>query len=57
MRIFFLNWIIAKKEISDCKKIANVVTVAWNETYKGIVSDEFLDNLYKNEKQRAINLY
>ena len=52
-----MNYIIRKKERKDCADVAHVVTVAWNETYKGIVSDEFLDNLYKNEKQRAINLY
>ena len=52
-----MNWIIAKKEISDCKKIANVVTVAWNETYKGIVPDDFLEGLYLNEEQRTINSY
>lgn len=45
--------IIRRKEKKDCKDIAHIVTVAWNETYKGIVPDEFLNNLYKNEKQRA----
>ena len=37
--------------------MAHVVTVAWNETYKGLVSDEFLNGLYLNEEERAINSY
>ena len=43
-----MSYIIRKKERKDCKDIAQVVTVAWNETYKGIVPDEFLNNLYTN---------
>ena len=37
----------------DCKEVAHVVTVAWNETYRGIVSDAFLDNLSSNEEERS----
>ena len=48
---------IRKKERRDCADVAHVVTVAWNETYRGIVSDEFLDNLYNNEEERAKNSY
>lgn len=50
-----MSYIIRKRQQKDCNDIANVVTVAWNETYKGIVSDEFLANLHKNKEQRAIN--
>ena len=49
-----MSYIIRKKERKDCKDIAHVVTVAWNETYKGIVPDEFLNNLYTNEEQRPL---
>ena len=28
-----MSYIIRKKERKDCKEIAHVVTVAWNETY------------------------
>ncbi len=28
-----MSYIIRKKERKDCKDIAQVVTVAWNETY------------------------
>ena len=52
-----MNYIIRKKEKDDCFQVAHVVTVAWNETYRGIVPDEFLDNLYLNEKERAENSY
>ena len=52
-----MNYTIRKKERKDCSDVAHVVTVAWNETYKGIVPDEFLNNLYLNEKERATNSY
>lgn len=52
-----MEYIIRKKKREDCTTVAHIVTVAWNETYKGIVPDEFLDNLYKNEKERATNSY
>ena len=29
------NYLIRKKEQKDCKGIARVVTISWNETYKG----------------------
>ena len=50
-----MNYKIRKKERKDCAGIARVITVAWNETYRGIVSDEFLDSLYINEEVRAQN--
>ncbi len=52
-----MNYIIRKKERKDCDGIARVVTTAWNETYKGIVPDEFLDNLKENEEERIKNSY
>lgn len=48
-----MNFLIRKKERKDCFDVAHVVTVAWNETYRGIVPDEFLDNLYLNEEKRG----
>ena len=36
-----MNYLIRKKEKKDCKDVAHVVTIAWNETYKGIVPDSF----------------
>lgn len=48
-----MNYIIRKMEKEDCAKIAHVVTLAWNETYKGIVPDSFLEELKTNEKERS----
>jgi ribosomal protein S18 acetylase RimI-like enzyme len=52
-----MEYKIRKKERKDCAEVAHVVTVAWNETYKGIVPDEFLKGLYLNEEQRANDAY
>ena len=48
-----MNYSIRKKEKKDCKDVAHVVTIAWNETYKGIVPDSFLEELKYNENERA----
>jgi len=48
-----MNYIIRRRKIEDCKSVAHVVTVAWNETYKGIVPDWFLEELKNNEDERA----
>ena len=52
-----MNYIIRKGERKDCFGIAHVVTVAWNETYQGIVPNDFLENLKNDEKERAKALY
>lgn len=52
-----MEYKIRKQERDDCGEIAHIVTISWNETYKGIVLDEFLDNLNKNEKERAKNCF
>ncbi len=52
-----MDYKIRKKERKDCADVAHIVTVAWNETYRGIVPDDFLDNLYANEEERAKNAY
>lgn len=48
-----MGFFIRRREKGDCKAIAHVVTVAWNETYKGIVPDWFLKELEANEPKRA----
>ena len=48
-----MDYIIRKMNKNDCFSVAKIVTTAWNETYRGIVNDEFLDNLYLNEQERA----
>lgn len=52
-----MDYIIRKMNKNDCFSVAKIVTTAWNETYRGIVNDEFLDNLYLNEQERANNFY
>ena len=48
-----MRYLIRKRTKEDCKEIAHVVTVGWNETYKGIVPDWFLEELKKNEEERT----
>ena len=48
-----MEYVIRRKEQKDCYAVAHVVTVAWQETYRGIVNDEFLDNLPNTEKERG----
>ena len=52
-----MKYLIRKRIREDCKAIAHVVTVAWNETYKGIVPDFFLEELKINEENRAKKSY
>jgi len=52
-----MDYKIRKKERNDCAAVDHVVTIAWNETYKGIVPDDFLNNLYLNENERSANSY
>lgn len=47
-----MNYLIRKRTKEDCKGIAHVVTIAWNETYKGIVPEWFLEELKNNEEER-----
>lgn len=51
-----MNYVIRRRTKEDCKAIAHVVTVGWNETYKGIVPDYFLEELKTNEEERANNM-
>ena len=52
-----MDYLIRKIKREDTKSISHVVTVAWNETYKGIVPDDFLEELKHNESERANNFY
>jgi len=44
-----MKYLIRRRNKNDCKDIAHIVTVSWNETYKGIVPDWFLEELKNNE--------
>ncbi len=48
-----MNYKIRRSERNDCFAIAHVVTIAWQETYRGIINDEFLDNLPHTEHNRG----
>ena len=50
-----MDYNIRKMEKRDCMSVAHVITIAWNETYKGIIDDDILNNLYSNEEERANN--
>ena len=52
-----MDYIIRKREQKDCKEIAHIVTLEWNRTYKGLVPDASLKELYQNEEERAIRSY
>ncbi len=45
-----MNYLIRRKTKEDCAPVVHVATVAWNETYKGIVDDDFLNKLYETEE-------
>lgn len=49
--------LIRKIKREDTKAISHVVTISWNETYKGIVPDAYLEELKHNEEERANNFY
>ena len=48
-----MQYLIRESKKSDSYDIMHVVTLAWNETYKGIVPDDFLNELKKNEQMRG----
>ena len=48
-----MEYKIRRRTKDNCLSIARVVTVGWNETYKGIVPDWFLEELKTNEQERA----
>ena len=48
-----MEYIIRRRTKEDCKAIAHVVTIAWNETYQGIVPNWFLERLKNNENERT----
>lgn len=47
---------VRKIEKEDCVFISKITTVSWNETYRGIVPNEFLDELFVNEEDRINRL-
>ena len=52
-----MNYVIRRRERKDCEAIAKLITVCWNDTYRGLVSDGFLNGLYENENKRIKSSY
>lgn len=52
-----MTYLIRESKRDDAYGIMHVVTLAWNETYKDIVPDDFLKKLKKNEAERAKRHY
>src|SRR5574344_1012516 len=48
-----MEYIIRKRKKEDAKELAHAIAEVWNDTYKGIVEQSFLDNLYKYESESA----
>lgn len=48
-----MDYIIRKIRKDDAYDVIHVVTISWNETYKGIVPDDFLELLKHNEQERV----
>ena len=52
-----MDYKIRKMVKEDSKAVSHVITLAWNETYPGIVPDDFLKLLIENEESRAEKMY
>ena len=52
-----MNYNIRKKLKEDCFKVHHVTVISWNETYKGIIPDDFLKNMLVDEKKIAKKIY
>lgn len=49
-----MNVVIRKKNKEDCIYVQKIITKSWQDTYKGIVNDDFLNLLSENEEERII---
>lgn len=48
-----MKYLIRKRKIDDCKDIAHIITISWRETYRGVINDNFLDNMPNTEEARV----
>ena len=51
-----MDYTIRKSEYEDCKDISKLITITWNETYRGLLEDEYLDELNTYEEERTKSL-
>ena len=49
------DFIIRKATLSDCEAIGHIHTISWQQSYKGIIPQDYLDNL--SEAERATQCY
>lgn len=47
---------IRKRRIEDSYELAHNIAVVWNTTYKGIIDEDFLTDLFNNENHSAERL-
>ena len=50
-----MDYIIRKCELKDILGLTQVVTTSWKETYRGLVPDDYLDNLDSTIEERTKN--
>lgn len=48
------NLVIRKAKVEDLRGVAKIVVNGWQTAYKGIVDDEYLDNLSIDEKYQKM---
>ena len=48
-----MEYLIRSSNKNDVYGVSHVVTISWNETYKGLVPDNELEKLKTNEDERA----
>ena len=46
------NLVLREKTIDDIRNFTIFINKVWNETYRGIVDDEFIDNMSNNIEER-----
>lgn len=47
-----MGYIIRRKDVDDCEICEKIITLSWWQTYRGIVSEQFLLSLKDNEGER-----
>lgn len=47
-----MSYIIKKLDKDNAKYLTSLITICWNQTYKGLVDDSFLKHLKDTEKER-----
>lgn len=52
-----MDYLIRKAEISDCEELSRLKQTLWSQTYRGIYSDEKIDNFdYEKHKNKFIKI-